>query len=230
MYAHSHVRARHDLASRLDALEAIYGRPRPPVPRDPFEFVLWENVAYLVDDERRAQAFAELERAVGTKPAKIRDASHAALLRVARLGGMHPERRIERLVECAEIALADFGGDLRRVLALPAKQALKALKKFPGIGEPGAEKILLLSGALPVLALDSNGLRVLLRLGYGKEQANYAASYRCAREAVLRELVEDTAWLARAHELLRTHGRELCKTKLPDCDACPLASGCAHAS
>ena len=34
-------------------------------------------------------------------------------------------------------------------------------------GEPGAEKVLLFSGSAPVLALDSNALRVLLRLGFG---------------------------------------------------------------
>jgi hypothetical protein len=33
---------------------------------------------------------------------------------------------------------------------------------FPMIGEPGAEKILLFSGVLPVPALESNGVRVLV--------------------------------------------------------------------
>ena len=43
------------------------------------------------------------------------------------------------------------------------------LKKFPAIGDPGVDKILLLTRTEPVMALDSNGLRVLVRLGFGAE-------------------------------------------------------------
>ena len=50
--------------------------------------------------------------------------------------------------------------------------------QFPMIGEPGAEKILLFSGVLAVLALDSNGVRVLVRLGVGEERKSYAATYK----------------------------------------------------
>ena len=47
--------------------------------------------------------------------------------------------------------------------AAPASE--KALKRFPSIGDPGAEKILLFTRSYPVMALDSNGLRVLCRVG-----------------------------------------------------------------
>ncbi len=74
---------------------------------------------------------------------------------------------------------------------MPARQAKKSLKRFPGVGEPGAEKILLFAGALPVLALESNGLRTLIRLGYGVEQRNYAATYRSVLEAVKDQIEQD---------------------------------------
>jgi endonuclease III len=38
------------------------------------------------------------------------------------------------------------------------------------------------------------------------------------------------AWLARAHDLLRAHGRALCTNKQPLCGDCPLASACPTAS
>jgi endonuclease-3 len=54
-------------------------------------------------------------------------------------------------------------------MELPPK-AKKLLMRFPMIGEPGAEKILLFCGALAVLALESNGLRVLVRVGVAEER------------------------------------------------------------
>jgi len=219
----------HPLGRFLDRLEAFHGPPADVAPRDPFGMVLWENVAYLVPDERRREAFAELAKRVGTTPEKIRRARPEVLLSIARKGGMHPEQRVERLARCAEIALSRFGGDLRCALALPPREARRALRLFPGIGEPGAEKILLFTGTEPVLALESNGLRVLLRLGYGEQQKSYAASYRSVQAAVDRELVRDCAWLQRAHLMLRAHGQRLCKSSRPDCDACPLEPDCAFA-
>jgi len=110
----------------------------------------------------------------------------------------------------------------------PLPEARKALMKFPSIGAPGAEKILLLSGSHPVLGLDSNGLRVLIRLGYGREGKSYAASYRSAQEAAAPRLEPRCDRLIRAHLLLRRHGQTLCRRSRPRCEACPVASVCAY--
>ncbi len=63
------------LARRIDALEKRYGAQAPPPIRDPFGLVLWENVAYLVDDEKRALAFTLLKKTVGLRPKDILAAS-----------------------------------------------------------------------------------------------------------------------------------------------------------
>jgi endonuclease-3 len=213
----------------IDALEAFYGRPKPPAVTDPFEQVLWENVAYLASDERRAQAWKRFKTEVGTKPAQILKAARSKLASIGK-AGIVPSITADKLRKIAEIAVEEFDGDLKPVLKLPLAQAKKALRKFPSIGEPGAEKILLFSGSHPVLALDSNGLRVLLRLGFGRQDKSYNKSYRCAQEAVAPGLSTDAPWLTRAHQLLRRHGQELCKTNHPHCDACPLRNACAYAS
>lgn len=217
------------LSRRLDALEKLYGRPTPPRTGDPFELVLWENVAYLADDERRNRAFAQLKKSVGLRPADILAAGEEALLAVAS-HGIKPELRVGALRRCAEIALKDFGGDIRSALALPPKEAMRKLRKFPSIGEPGAEKILLFTRTHPVFALESNGLRALLRLGYGKEAKSYAAAYRSAREAVSTEIESNCDWLIRAHLLLKRHGQETCRRSAPACEACPIQEGCAFFS
>jgi endonuclease III len=190
--------------------------------------VLWENVAYLLDDEHRERAFRALRDTIGTRPSDILAAPWEALYRVAQLGGMHPENRVEKLRAIARIAQQELGGDLSEVVRRPLAQAKRALQKFPGIGAPGAEKILLFAHAIPLLALESNGLRVLLRLGFAEEKKNYAASYRAVQDRVRAELGDDCAWLVRVHQLLRRHGKEVCRRSEPSCEVCPLTGGCRH--
>jgi endonuclease III len=216
------------LSGIIARLRAHYGDPQPPPSTNPFELILLENVAYLVSDDRRIQAFEVLRSTVGTRPHEILAASNDALLSVAKLGGMQPERRAARLRELALIAMNEFDGDLIEALRLPLRQAQQALQKFPSVGEPGAEKILLFTRSYPVLALDSNGLRVLLRLGWGAEKKNYSASYRSVQQAISGELTDDYDWLISAHSLLRNHGKELCKTSGPKCDECPVRKSCAY--
>jgi len=218
-----------DLPPLLDALEARYGPQTPPRLDGPLEQILWENVGYLVDDERRREAFAALKRKVGTDAADILAASDAVLREVADLGGMLPEARVAKLRRISGIALKRFGGDVGPVLGEPVPRAKAALTAFPGIGEPGAEKILLFSGTRPLLALESNGLRALLRLGYGDERKSYAATYRSVQAAAEAGLPETCPARVRAHLLLRRHGQELCRRSRPRCDLCPLAASCDHA-
>jgi endonuclease III len=210
------------------ALRDRYGPPEPPKVTDPLGIILLENVAYLLSDQRREQAFNALQERVGLTPPEILMAHEETLLEVARLGGMNPAARVEKLRRIAQIALQEFDGDFDRVLKQPLARAKKALKKFPGIGDPGSERILLFSRTHPILALDSNGLRVLLRLGYGEEQKSYASTYRSAQESVQGELEQDFDWLIAAHQLLRRHGQELCKMKAPVCSPCPLKKHCVY--
>lgn len=215
------------LIESITRLVAFYGEPEPPPTRDPFELVLWENVAYLTDDRRRRAAFEALRARVGLTPQAILAASPQQLSAIAG-AGILPELQATKLHAAAQIALSEFGGDLRATARLPLAQAKRAFQRFPALGEPGAEKVLLFSGNHPVLALEFNGLRALLRLGFGQEQKNYSASYRSVQAAVAPELPADCDWLIRAHQLLRQHGQTLCRRSQPRCGACPLAEGCAY--
>jgi endonuclease-3 len=210
----------------IDQLEAFYGEPESPHVTDPWEMIVWENIAYLVADERRQQAMESLRNGIGTSPEQILAAAPAQLLKRAAIRGILPEQSVAKLRRSAEIALNEFNGDLRPILKRSLAQAKKALKQFPAIGDPGAEKILLFCKAFPILALDSNGLRVLVRLGYGEEKANYSMTYRVVQEAIDEELVKEYCWLIKAHLLLRRHGQALCRRSEPDCEKCPLLKEC----
>jgi endonuclease-3 len=211
----------------VERLQAHYGKQKPPKLADAWEMILWENVAYLADDDRRRQAFQTLKKRVGTDPEQILAASDEALVEVAS-HGILAEQFAEKLRKCAQIHRDEFKGDLGAVLMWPTAKAKQALQKFPGIGGPGAEKILLFTRTNAVLALESNGLRVLLRLGFGEDKKSYSTTYCLVQEAVTTEPGEDYAWLIQAHLLLRRHGQELCRRSEPLCDQCPLAADCAY--
>ena len=216
-------------AAILKKLRKFYGPPAPPKITDPLELVLWENVAYLADDDKRAAAFAALKKRIGTRPAQILKASQEQLEEITRLGGIVPEVRAQRLRQSAELVHHIFKDDLAAELKKPLPQAKKSLKRFPTIGDPGAEKILMLTRSHPVLALESNGLRVLLRLGFAEENKSYSASYRGVQQALAEQLPSGYDDLIAAHQLLRKHGQELCKRTRPLCEAgCPLKAECRY--
>jgi endonuclease-3 len=213
-----------DMRAIIRVLRGHYGRlPRIPT-TDPFELILWENVAYLAPPERRAAAFELLKREVGTAASDILAASDSALQRVTAHGIMK-SRFAAKLRRCAQIAMESFGGNLQAVVFGPLPGAKKALRQFPGIGEPGAEKILLFAGAQSLLAPDSNAIRVLSRLGLIKEEPSYARMYAASREVAAK--IRTYAGMRAAHELLRHHGQTLCKRGTPKCTLCPLAPRCA---
>jgi endonuclease III len=198
------------------------------VSRDPFHLVLWEQVAYLVPDARRRQAFTALRDQTGLDPETIRATPAATLRRIARLGGaIAAAERATRLRRSAELVVKRWGGDLAaalRRLSLP--QARTALARFAMIGEPGADKILVMTGRARLLPLDSNGLRVLGRLGLVPEAHDYRTTYRRAQEALAGQLPRGSKALVEDWFLLRRHGQELCRRSAPRCAQCPLLARC----
>ena len=210
----------------INRLQKHYGVPELPPAKGPFELVMWENCCYLLSDERRTAVFEGLRAQVGLHAEAIWKADQAKLLPLARMGGMRPETRVFRWREIARITLEQFEGDLDRILQGPYAKAKKALKQFPTIGDPGAEKILMFCGAAPGLPLEWNGNRVLTRVGYGRSQKNYGAMYRSVQDAIGPELPKDAAALARAHLLLREHGKTLCRNNGPLCGECPVVELC----
>jgi endonuclease-3 len=219
----------HKFTKMIERLRKHYGEPVPPPAKGPFELVLWENACYLLPDERRLEVFNTLRERVGLSAAAIAEASDGVLLPIAIRGGMRPSTRVFRWREIARITLDQHGGNLNSILDKPYVEAKQALKQFPTIGDPGAEKILLLCGMGGGLALDSNGLRVLTRLGWGRAQKSYGATYRSVLDDVKAELPTEVEPLKEAYLLLRAHGKILCKEHEPLCYQCPVAQECQYA-
>jgi endonuclease-3 len=211
-------------------LKKAHGEPTLPQARGPFELVMWENACYLLPDERRAAVFEGLRQTVGMDAQSIWKADKEVLLPLAKMGGMRPETRVFRWREIARITLSQFEGNLDAILQLPYDKAKRALHQFPNIGQPGAEKILMLCGMSAGLPLEWNGLRVLERVGYGRAGKNYGATYQSVQESLAGQIPQDPAVCTRAHLLLRYHGKAVCRNNRPLCEECVLAPDCAFAA
>ncbi len=216
------------LARILGRLEKSYGELRAPWPSDPYEMIVWTNCGYPASDAKCNRGFAALKGEIGVKPEQILKAPKAKLARALRDSTMIPQLGAERLKEIARMVRKDHGGDLRVAIRGPLPVARKVLKKFPVIGDPGADKILLFTKTAPLLAVPSNCLEVPLRLGFGEEDKNYDKSYRSIQQALAAGLPETFAARQRAYLLLKRHGQEICKRSKPLCDRCPLTEDCAY--
>jgi endonuclease-3 len=216
-----------DLIETVAMLGRRYAVPAHPV--DPLQLILWENIGYLIDDERRRALFDAFGERIGFDAARIMTADDAALLSLASAGGMRPEERVERWRRIAGIVLEDCGGQLDRSLrALPIAKARALLRRFPAIGEPGADRILLFADIAARPCLESNGLRSLARLGFFDAHGPYAVAYKAAIDMLKVRGRGDREWLVETYLLLREHGKALCRRAAPICWTCPLDEMCPH--
>jgi endonuclease III len=213
----------------LDALESFYRRLRPGAPMDPYEFLVWWHCGYPPSEERCEKGWQALTSQIGSAPKRLVSSSAARITAALAAGGMIPAVRTQRIKEVAARVVAEHDGDLRSALArLSQAEARKLLKTFPGIGNPGADRILLFARISAIAAVPSACPYVLVRVAEGSKDEKYAASYAAA-QAMLDALPVEFDARIRSYLLLSRHGRELCKRTSPACERCPLRSMCAFA-
>jgi endonuclease III len=213
----------------LDALASCYGEQQARWPTDPFSFLVWWHCGYPPSDERCTRGWEALHSEVGDTPAELLSAPSSRIARVLKTGGIVPELRARRLKAIAARVQEEFADDLRSALAaLPLPKARALLKTFPGIADPGADRILLFAGIAPLPAVPSSCPHVLVRIQSGPEPAAYATTYAQARQALEQQVPATSAARTRAYLLLQAHGRRLCKRTNPRCSECPVAKSCAY--
>jgi endonuclease III len=217
------------IADLLDSLQSYYGALEPRAPTDPYEFLIWWHCGYPASEERCAKGWESLTREMGIAPGQISQASTAKLAKALKAGGMVPALRAARLKDIAQRVQREFAGDLRSaLLRLSAAPVRKILKAFPGIGNPGADRISLFSRLSPVAAVPSACPHVLVRVLQGPEGDKYGAIYATAQR-MLDALPATFDARIRAYLLIDRHGHALCKRSKPLCGPCPLQSQCVFA-
>jgi endonuclease III len=217
------------LSQQLDVLGRLHGRQQPLWPLDPYRFLIWWHCGYPPSDAACARGWTELTALLDPAPAALAAADERRLARALKSGGLVPEVRAGRIRHIAATVMTEFGGDLGQALrALAPPQARRILKRFPGIGDPGADRIILFAALAPLAAVPSNATQVAVRLRHGASLGSYPQDYR-AGQALIEETVAATvAQRQRAFLLLKVHGETVCRRSTPRCDACPLVAGCVY--
>src|SRR5215469_14682143 len=172
----------------LDRLEAFYGPQGPNWPTDPYLFLVWWSCGYPASDKACTRGFDSLKKNIGVDPERLLNAPIPKMASALKPGGMLPELRAERLKELASRVMNEFGGDLRAALAGPVQEARKKLKSFHSIADPGADRILLFAGLMPIAAVPSNCVHVPVRILRGPESTNYNKDYREAQQQIEAEV------------------------------------------
>src|SRR5262249_33759926 len=148
---------------------------------------------------------------VAVEPDQLLAAARATLARALKAGGLVPELRAERVQAIAQRVRDEYAGDLLGALArLPVRAARAALRKFPGIADPGADRILLFADLSAVAAVPSSSPHVVVRLERGKVPSEYRATYQQAQRLLEEALPQTAAVRRRAYLLLQKHGQQLC--------------------
>ncbi len=219
------------LAQILDALESFHGPQQATWPTDPYQFLIWWHCGYPASDERCRLGWQSLTADIGFAPTDLLAVPSARLARALTPGGMVPALRAAKVKTIAQLIVDRCGGNLRAELSRPPlPKAYALLKTFPGIGRPGADRILLFSGIAAVAAVPSNCPYVLARIASDAPPANYDACYRLGQQTLAGEIEEAVDARRRAYLLLKRHGLRDCKRTSPRCATCPVAGSCAYFS
>jgi endonuclease III len=209
-------------------LESFHGKQKAHWPTDPYQFLVWWHCGYPASEERCAKGWEAVRAEIGTAPRELLAAPSEKLSRALRPGGMIPELRAGRLKQIARSVLEQTRADLKRALTeLPLAEVRRRLKKFPGIADPGADRILLFGGISPIAAVPSSCPQVLVRIASGHEPESYNASYREAQQIIEKQVANTFKARERAYLLVLSHGQHLCKRSKPRCDQCPVSRSCA---
>ena len=112
---------------------------------------------------------------------------------------------------CSQALLDLYGGEV------PA--SMEEMLKLPGVGRKTANCVLGAAFDVPGVVVDTHVKRLSLRLGFTENNAPDKI------EKDIEKLLPKERW-RRFSDILIYHGREICKSRKPDHDRCPVFSVC----
>ncbi|MES2958362.1 MAG: A/G-specific adenine glycosylase [Pseudomonadota bacterium] len=206
------------IAAKLIAWQRVHGRHNMPWQgsRDPYRVWLSEVMLQQTQVKTVLAYYARfLERF-----ADVRSLAAAPLDDVLALwSGLGYYSRARHLHRCAQVVVAEHGGEFPRTAA--------ALAELPGIGRSTAAAIAAFCFGERIAILDGNVKRVLTRV-LGFEHDLSIAAHEQALWQQAQALVPADGIEAYTQGLMDL-GATLCSTRRPQCAACPLQTLCvAH--
>jgi endonuclease-3 len=209
--AASHDAERRRMSIVLRRLRRAYPDARIALTfRSPWELLVATVLSAQCTDERVNQVTPGLF-ARYPDPEAFAVADQAELAKAIYPTGYH-NQKARALRGAGKLISERYGGELPR--------RLDELVKVPGVGRKTAAVVLGNAfGRHQGIAVDTHVGRIVRRLGFTRETDPVKV------ERVLLELVPRREWTLFTH-LLIAHGRAICQSRTPRCEACVLLSLC----
>lgn len=175
--------------------------------------ILTQNTAWVNVEK----AIANLKSA---RLLKVKGLSRVPKKRIARLirpAGYYniKSQRIKNFLGFLNTA---YGGSIKRMFSTETRRLRTEILDVKGIGPETADSILLYAGEKPAFVIDAYTKRIFSRHGYIREDASYEA----VQAIFLRHLPKDVRLFNEFHALIVELGKDLCKSKKPLCNKCPI--------
>lgn len=204
----------------LKILQRVYPMPRwTKSTSDSFRTLIVTIISQNTNDRNTQKAFERLSKDVRISPEALAKTHIEQIEASLKIAGLY-RNKAKAIKQVSKTVLEKYGGDLKRVLSRPLKEARAELMQLPGVGPKTADVILLFAAKRPTVPVDTHVNRVSKRLGL----APVNADYETVRQA-LESLYEPQDYLA-VHVLLISHGRKYCRARSPLCGLCPLNKLC----
>ncbi|MCR5757952.1 MAG: endonuclease III [Selenomonas sp.] len=199
---------------QIRILGEVYKDSKPALLfRNPFELLIAVILSAQCTDKRVNVTTARLFQKAAT-PEAVLSLGLSALEEEIRDCGLFRNKAKNILATC-QILCEQYGGEV------PAD--FQKLQELPGVGRKTANVVMSVGFNEPAIAVDTHVFRVSNRLKLAVGDTPLAV------EQGLMKAIPKEKWSA-AHHWLIWHGRNVCKSRKPLCEECPLAEVCPSRS
>lgn len=175
----------------------------------PFEALVAVILSAQCTDERVNIVTDELFKEHNT-PETMLNLSEEELKKYIKSCGL-ANAKAKNILKASRMLIDEFDGELPRTH--------EEMMRLPGVGRKTANVVLANVYDIPGLGVDTHVNRVSKRIGL-TEAKNVTQV-----ERDLCEIIPKEDW-NNAHHWFLWHGRELCKSRKPECEKCPLSEHC----
>ena len=180
--------------------------------------VLTQNTS----DLNAERAYDSLRKVLPTW-GQVIEAETSQVAEAIKHGGLSNQKsvRIQKILVEILKRLGHF--ELEFLADRPLEEAREWFTSLPGVGPKTAAVVMVFSLKMPAFPVDTHIHRVSKRLGLIEEKTTADQAHPIMEEL----LPEDDRY--DMHMLLITHGREICKARIPQCPRCPLPKNALQA-
>ncbi len=204
---------RSDKISALAELEKLYPDAKPALHfSTPYELLVAVILSAQCTDERVNKVTEILFQNHNT-PQTMLTLTQTELERYIFSCGFY-RMKAEHILSASKDIIEKFGGEV--------PETVEELMSLAGVGKKTANVVYSVAFGGAAIAVDTHVFRVSNRLGLAKGKTPLEV------EAGLNKAIPKSDW-AKAHHWLIYHGRRVCHSQRPNCEACTLKPVCDYA-